>query len=129
MNNYLPEEEDPQLTNFLRQYRSIAPAAPLELEDTLMKTIESRSEVKERRIFRLWLKYVSGLVGAIGTGILGASIHYMMNPPEPKIASDLDRLDRYVEVHWRSVVPRPIVIDDRDDLDAYLLQEDDVEEI
>jgi hypothetical protein len=129
MNNHLPEEEDPQLTNFLRQYRSIAPAAPVELEDTLMTTIESRSEVKERRIFRLWLKYVAGLVGAIGTGILGASIHYMMNPPEPKIASDLDRLDRYVEVNWRSVAPHPIVINDRDDLDAYLLQDDDTEDI
>jgi hypothetical protein len=129
MNHPLPEEEDPQLTNFLRQYRSIAPAAPLELEDILMTTIEARSAVKEHRIFGLGLKSVAGLVGAIGIGILGASIHYLINPPEPKIASDLDRLDRYVEVHWRSVVPHPVIIDNHDDFDAYLLQDDDVEEI
>jgi hypothetical protein len=129
MNHQLPEKDDPQLTNFLRQYRSIAPAAPPELEDTLMTTIEAQSVVKERRIFRLRLKYIFVLAGAIVTGILGTSIHSMMNPPEPKMASDLDRFDRYVEVHWRSVVPHPTVIENHDDLDAYLLQEDDVEEI
>jgi hypothetical protein len=129
MNHQLPEKDDPQLTNFLRQYRSIAPAAPPELEDTLMTTIEAQSVVKERRIFRLRLKYIFVLAGAIVTGILGTSIHSMMNPPEPKMASDLDRLDRYVEVHWRSVVPHPTVIENHDDFDAYLLQEDDVEEI
>ena len=127
MNNLLPDEEDPQLTNFLRQHRSIPPAAPAELEDTLIATIEARSEVKERRMFRLWLKYVSSLIGAIGTGFIGAGIHYMMNPPEPT-ALELNRLDRYVEAHWHNVVPTPTAIDDRDDLDAYLLQDDDVEE-
>jgi hypothetical protein len=129
MNNQLPEEEDPQLTNFLRQHRSIAPAASPELEDTLMTTIEAQPAVKERRIFQSRSKYIFVLAGAIATGILGTSIHSMMNPPEPKMASDLDRFDRYVEVHWRSVVPHPTVIENHDDFDAYLLQEDDVEEI
>ena len=127
MNNHLPDEEDPQLTNFLRQHRSIASVAAPELEDSLMSTIEDRSEVKERRMFRLWLKYVSRLVGAIATGFFGAGIHYIMNPPEPTV-SQLEKLDRYVEAHWRNVITTPTAIEDRDDLDAYLLQDDDVEE-
>jgi hypothetical protein len=127
MNNHLSDDDDPQLTNFLRQHRSIAPVAAPELEDSLMTTIEDRSEVKERRMFRLWLKSVSSLVGAIATGFFGAGIHYMMNPPEPT-ALQLEKLDRYVEANWHGVVTTPTAIDDRDDLDAYLLQEDDVED-
>ena len=123
MNN-LSDSDDLQLTSFLRQHRSTVPPAPAELEDDLIIEIDSRSEVRERRIFRLWLKYLFNLMGAIGTGFLGAGIHYMMNPPEPKVA-EVDRLDRYIVAHWQGMVVSPNLIDRHDTLDAYLLQEDE----
>lgn len=123
MNN-LSDSDDLQLTSFLQQHRSNSPPASAELEDNLIIEIDTRSEVRERRIFRLWLKYISSLVGAIGTGFLGAGIHYMMNPPEPKVA-EVDRLDRYIAIHWQGTVVNPNPIDRHDTLDAYLLQDDD----
>ena len=82
------------------------------------------AEVRERRVFRLWLKYFSNLFGAIGTGFLGAGIHYMMNPPEPDVA-EMDRLDRYIAVHSQDAIVSPTQFDRYDSLDAYLLGEND----
>ena len=116
--------DDLPLTSFLREYRSTAPPGSLELEDNLITEIDDRSEVRERRVFRLWLKYLSKLFGAIGTGFLGAGIHYMMNPPEPNVAQT-DRLDRYITAHWQGIIVKPNLIDRYENLDTYLLQEDD----
>ncbi len=123
MNNS-SDSDDLQLTSFLQQHRSIAPPASAELEDDLIAEIDARSEVRDRRVFRLWLKYLSNLLGAIGTGFVGAGIHYVMNPPEPKVA-EIDRLDRYIAAHWQRTVVNPTLIDRHDTLDTYLLQEDD----
>jgi hypothetical protein len=45
--------EDPQLTDFLRKHRSIAPPESSELEDRLISTIELLPTKKKRRISRI----------------------------------------------------------------------------
>jgi hypothetical protein len=126
MNNF--SDDDPQLTNFLRQNRSIAPPDFAKSEDRLMAEIDARFEVKKTRVLHLRSRYIWGVIGTIATGIFGATIHYMMTPPAPSMA-ELDRLDRYLEAHWHGVVADPAKIDRQDNLDAYLLQDDDTEDL
>ena len=64
----------------------------------------------------------------IATGLIGATIHYLMNPPEPSI-SELHQLDRYLIAHSRSFAVEPVSIDNSDDLDAFILQDYDTENI
>ena len=127
MNNL--SDDDPQLTNFLKQHRSTAPPDEIDLlEDRLMAEIE-KVETRTKKISsrRLWRGIFSGF-GMIATGLIGATIHYLMNPPEPSI-SELHQLDRYLIAHSRSFAVEPISIDNSDDLDAFILQDYDTENI
>ncbi len=125
MNNF-PDEEDPQLASFIKQHRSIAPAAASDLEDRLMSKIETvTARKKHRSTLLLWRRIFSGF-GVIATGFIGATIHYLMNPPEPTV-SEIDKLDRYLIAHSHSFISEQVAIDNSDDLDAFLLQEDDTE--
>jgi hypothetical protein len=123
--------EDPQLTDFLRKHRSIAPPESSELEDRLISTIEPLSIEKKRRISRKWWRYLEMGIGAIVTGIIGATIHNLMNPAPPDIAN-VQQLDRYLEAHWHRLGSNPVDVNDDNmaALEAYLLQsDDDIEDI
>jgi hypothetical protein len=126
MNNL--SDDDPQLTNFLKQHRSTAPIETIDLEDRLMSEIDSvATRTKKISSRRLWRGIFSGF-GMIATGFVGATIHYVMNPPEPSV-SELHQLDRYLVAHSRSFVVESVSIDNSDDLDAFILQDDDSENI
>jgi hypothetical protein len=122
MNNL--SDEDPQLTNFLRQHRSMAPPDSIELEDRLMAEIELLPTTKTPRISRLALRRIIGSLGILTLGTIGITIHYLMNPPEQNVA-ELHQLDRYLLAHSHSFVAEPGSIDNADDLDSFLLQDDD----
>jgi hypothetical protein len=122
--------QDPQLTKFLRQHRSIAPPASPELEDRLMSTIEPLPTKKKRRIPRKWWRYLEFGIGTMVTGIVAMAIHQVMNPT-PDIAN-IHPLDRYLEAHWHRLGSNPVNINDDSmaELEAYLLQtDDDIEDI
>jgi hypothetical protein len=118
--------EDPQLSNFLRQNQSIAPPESSELEDRLMSTIEPRTVQKKRRIPRKWWKYLEFGIGSMITGIIGATIHTLMNPPSADITT-IHQIDRYLEAHWQRLGSTEVDINDDNiaALEAYLLQGDD----
>ena len=130
MNNL--SDDDPQLTNFLRQHRAIAPTNPeitsIELEDRMMSRIESVSIRKKQRATILLWRQVLSIVGLATTGLIGATIHYLMNPPEASV-TELHQLDRYLIAHSRSFAVEPVSIENSDDLDAFILQDDDTENI
>jgi hypothetical protein len=122
--------EDPQLTNFLRQHRSIAPPASSELEDKLMSTIEPLPSKKKRRIPRKWWRYLEFGIGTMVAGLVAMAIHQVINPV-PDIAN-IHPLDRYLETHWHQLGSNPVNINDdsMEELEAYLLQtDDDIEDI
>jgi hypothetical protein len=123
MNNF-SDKEDPQLTNFLRQHRSVAPTESLDLEDRLMSRVEAISITKKQDSrLRLWRRIFSGF-GLVATGLVGMTIHSLMNPLE-QTGSEIDKLDRYLIAHSRSFVAEQGSIDNSEDLDAFLLQEED----
>jgi hypothetical protein len=103
MNN-LPDE-DPQLTNFLRQYRSIAPPPHAELEDRLMVEIDLLStEIAQDS--RSWWRYLAGAIALVATGIVGGSIHQMFSPPDLSVA-ELQQLNLYLEAHAEGLSVTP----------------------
>ena len=134
MNNF--SDDDPQLTNFLRQYRS-SPLSdrsanslpdPIGLEDRIMAEIDLLPIDKQRRVLNRWWRPILGGIGIIVTGILGMTIHVIVNPPAPSMA-ELDRLDRYLASHWHDLDADSNQIDSQDNLDADLLQDDEVEDM
>jgi hypothetical protein len=104
MNN-LPDE-DPQLTNFLRQHRSIAPPPLPDLEDRVMAEIDLLPIVTKQRSSRSWWRYIVGGIGIIATVIVGGSIHQIISPPEPSLA-EIQQLNLYLEAHARDLVVSP----------------------
>jgi hypothetical protein len=94
--NDLPE--DPQLTHFLRQHRSIAQPGTPDLEDRLMLEIDLLPIEKQHKNPNSWQRYLIGGIGLIVTGIAGVAIFQIINPPEPSIA-ELDRLNLFLEAH------------------------------
>jgi hypothetical protein len=125
MNNF-SDEEDRQLTNFLRQHRSIAPSESSDIEARLMSRIEA-IDITEKRDskLKLWGRIFGGF-GLVAAGSIGIMMHYLMNPLEPTV-SEIDKLDRYLLAHSRSFVSEQGSIDNSEDLDAFLLQEEDVD--
>jgi hypothetical protein len=117
MNNL--SDDDPQLTNFLRQHRSIVPSESVDLEDRLMSTIDLLPTTeKPPRVSRpTWRLY--SVIGAIATIIFGTAIYRIVNPPEPSIA-ELHQLNLYLEAHAHSLVANP------DDPDFDLFDDDDL---
>jgi hypothetical protein len=134
MNNL--SDGDPKLTNFLRQYRSISPIGhtansppnSIELEDRIMAEIDLLPIERQRRVTSRWWRSIFAGIGIIATGILGMTIHSIMNPPAPNMA-ELDRLDRYLADHWHGVDSDSKASDSPDNLDIDLFQEDDAEDI
>jgi hypothetical protein len=134
MNNF--SDDDPQLTNFLRQYRSIplsdhsanSQPDPIGLEDRIMAKIDLLPIEKQRRVPNRWWWSIGGGIGIIATGILGMTIYSIVNPPAPSMA-ELDRLDRYLASHWHDLNADSNQIDSQDNLDADLLHDDDVEDM
>ncbi len=122
MNN-LPDD-DPQLTNFLRQHRSIAPAELPELEDRLMLVIDALPTPEPRRILISWRRYLMGGIGLVITGIFGAAVFQIFNPPEASIA-ELDQLNQFLEAHAANLTDHaeldPANSEDLVDLDPDLL--------
>ncbi len=95
MNN-LPDE-DPQLTNFLRQHRSIAPPPRSELENRLMAEIDILPiEIEQHP--RSWRRYFASAIAIAATGIIGGSIYQILNPPDLSVA-ELQQLNLYLEAH------------------------------
>jgi hypothetical protein len=123
MNNF-SDEDDPQLTNFLRQHRSIAPGESSDVEARLMSKIEAIDITKDRDFnLRLWRRIVGGF-GLVAAGSFGIMMHYLMNPLEPKL-SEIDKLDSYLLAHSQSFVSEQESIDNSENLDAFLLQEEE----
>ena len=112
--------EDPNLTNFLRQHRSIAQSAIPQLEDRLMLEIDLLPTKKQRRVYDYWQRYTIGSIGLIVTGIVGVAIFQILNPPEQSIA-ELDRLNLFLEAHAPSLSRHPeLDLTEPEDLDLDL---------
>jgi hypothetical protein len=132
MNNL--SDEDPKLTNFLRQNRSIPPSELLGLEDRLISEIDLLPTEKKQRVPSSWWRYIAGGIGIIATGVIGVTIHQLMNPPESNLAQ-LNQLNLYIEAHIHSlVVDAEIGIEDHDteaasDTDLFLDNDSDIEDI
>ncbi len=75
----------------------------------------------------MWRRIINGF-SLVATGFIGVTIHYLMNPPEPTV-SELHQLDRYLIAHSRSFAVDPGSSDNSDDLDAFILQDDDGDNI
>ena len=90
--------EDPKLTSFLHQHRSIAQPEILELEDRLMSEIDLLPIEKQYRISHSWQQYIIFGIVLIVTGITGAAVFQIFNPPESSIA-ELNQLDLFLEAY------------------------------
>jgi hypothetical protein len=91
-------DQDTELTNFLRQNRSIAPPESPDLEDRLMANIDLLPTESKDRISWSWQRYLLGGIGLIVTGFVGTAILQIVNPPEPSIA-ELNQLNFFLEAH------------------------------
>ncbi|PSB56681.1 hypothetical protein [Chamaesiphon polymorphus] len=118
MNN--SPDEDPQLTNFLRQNRSSVPPSLPELEDRLMSEIDRLPIDTRQRVSRSWWRYIVGGIGIIATGIVGGSIQQIISPPEPSMA-EIQQLNLFLEAYARdSIVSTDATLDSPDlDLDMF----------
>ncbi len=136
MNNL--SDDDPQLTNFLRQYRSIPSSQDsstslpnsIELENRIMAEID-RLPIEQKPLIssRSWWR-ILGTIGITANGILGMIIHSIVNSPAPNMdMAELERLDRYLAAHWHDSDADLKSIDSQENLDAYLLPDDDTEDI
>jgi hypothetical protein len=96
MNN--SSDEDPKLLNFLRQHRSIVPPEPTGSEDRLMAEIDLIPTESRPRIAHNGWRYLWSGIGIIATGIVGVTMHQLINPPEPSLA-ELQQLNLYLEAH------------------------------
>jgi hypothetical protein len=123
MNNF-SDEDDLQLTNFLRQHRSIAPPGATDLEDRLMSAIavETNGE-KSKSTLRLWRRIFVGF-GLVAVSSIVAIIYNPSERMELNVA-EIDKLDRYLLAHSHNFVSEQGSIDNDENLDAFLLQEDD----
>lgn len=99
-------EEDPELTNFLRQNRSIASPELPELEDRLMANIDLLSTESKDRILSSWQRYLLVGIGLIATGFIGTTIFQIVNPPEPSMA-ELNQLNLFLEAHTPDLSNQP----------------------
>jgi hypothetical protein len=95
-------DEDAELTNFLRQNRSIAQPEQLELEDRLMSQIDLLPPENQRNFSHSWFRSIVGGIGLILTGVVGMTIFQIVNPSEPSIA-ELNQLNLYLEAHSPSL--------------------------
>jgi hypothetical protein len=111
-------DEDPQLTNFLRQNRSISPPPSPELEDRLMSEIDRLPIATRQRVSKSWWRYIAGGIGIIATGIVGGSIQQIISPPEPSMA-EIQQLNLFLEAHARDSIVSP-----DDTLDSHVLDVD-----
>jgi hypothetical protein len=125
MNN-LPDE-DPQLTNFLRQNRSISPPPLPELEDRLMSEIDRLPIATRQRASRSWWRYIAGGIGIVATGIVGGSIQQLISPPEPSIA-EIQQLNLFLEAHTRDSIISPDNTLDSPDLDVDIFADSEPED-
>ena len=105
MTNNSPDE-DPILTSFLRQHRSIAPSASSELEERLLSEIDLLPLKQRPKFLSSWRRYLVGGIAIIVTGIVGVTIHQLVNPPELSVA-ELNDLNLYLESHARGLVGHP----------------------
>jgi hypothetical protein len=137
MNDF--SDEDPKLRNFLRQHRSIIPPVSPESEDRLMAEIDLLPIESNPKVSHRWWRYIGGGIGIILTGVVGATMHQLMNPPEPSLA-DLQQLNLYLEAHAHTSIESPeerlrqrpeLNMEDRDnllDLDPDLFSDNDSDE-
>jgi hypothetical protein len=122
MMNNLPDE-DPQLTNFLRQHRSIAPSAPPELEDRLLSEIDLLPIAKRSSFLNTWQRCIVGGIAIIVTGTVGVTIHQFFDPPELSIA-ELNELNLYLEAHTIGLIKHPgTATGERENIVDYLDEE------
>lgn len=91
-------DQDTELTNFLRQNRSISPPELPELEDRLMANIDLLPTESKAQVSWSWQRYLIGGIGLIVTGFVGIAIFQIVNPPEPSIA-ELNQLNFFLEAH------------------------------
>ncbi|AFY95498.1 hypothetical protein [Chamaesiphon minutus] len=127
MMNNLPDE-DPQLTNFLRQNRSISPPSSPELEDRLMSEIDRLPIVtRQQFVTRSWWRYIAGGIGIIATGIVGVSIQQIISPPEPSMA-EIQQLNLFLEAHARDSIFSPDANVESPDLDVNIFADNEPED-
>ncbi|WP_310481902.1 hypothetical protein [Chamaesiphon sp. VAR_48_metabat_403] len=117
-------DRDPNLTNFLRQNRSISPPGLPDLEDRLLLEIDRLPAPTKPKIFNSRWRYLIGGFGVMTIGIIGMTIDRAIAPSEPSMAQ-LNELNLYLEAHVSGLVAHPESTgEDRDttvDLDADLL--------
>lgn len=132
MNN-LPDR-DPNLTNFLRQNRSVSPPASSDLEDRLLLEIDRLPIAAKPKIFNLRWRYLLGGFGIVAIGIIGMTIDREIAPSEPSMAQ-LNDLNLYLEAHASALVTHPETNgEDRDavvdlDSDIFAIDRSDSEDI
>lgn len=124
MNN-LPDD-DPKLTNFLHQYRSLAPPAAINLEEQLMSEIALHPINNRSKNIRR----IAGLIGILATGTLGMTIYHLTHPPELSVA-EVHQLDRFLIDRSHGFVVEPVATEtnNNDDLDAFIWRSVDPENL
>jgi hypothetical protein len=140
MNNF--SDEDPKLLNFLRQYRwrsrsvhadarQTVTSEPTASEDLLMAEIDLLPIEPRSQVSRHWWRYIVGGIGIIATGIVGVTMHQLLNPSEPSLA-ELQQLNLYLEAHVHSLNDNPETgVEDRSnlsDLDLDIFSDNDNDE-
>jgi hypothetical protein len=116
-----PERDDDRaLVNFLRQYKSEAPAPGNQLERELMSKISAESQLKPKQIRARQLFPYKQLVWCIPAAIaaLGAGIWFGSRPVEPQLSqADRDTIEASLVKSWTATADQ----DTEDTATAYLL--------
>jgi hypothetical protein len=99
-------DQDINLTNFLRQNRSIAPPELPESEYRLISQIDLISSEKTTKVSHSWQRYIVGGIGLIIMGLVGPIVFQSLNPPEPSIA-ELNQLNLFLEANLPNLVNQP----------------------
>jgi hypothetical protein len=110
--------EDPPLAEFLQRYSPVAPAAAPDLEQRIMQSVQTTSQVSVsgagKRPFGIVLKLPSGqgrwwagVSSAIAAGfVLAASLSSTLTPA-PIDSAELAKLELFLQSNWNGVVEVP----------------------
>jgi hypothetical protein len=112
-------EEDKPLTEFLKQHQPIAPAASVDLEDQIMRAIETNispeefvrrdrsqsSGTAQRR--KLWV-----IPSAIAASVIATVVGYRTFAPAPQPSpAEAAELEAFIESSWSNTVTSDSAVD------------------
>jgi hypothetical protein len=112
-------EEDKLLTEFLKQHQPVAPPASVNLEDRIMREIETNISPEEfvrrdrsqssgsTQQHQVWL-----IPSAIAAGVIATVIGYRTFAPAPQPSpAEVAGLEAFIESSWSNTVASELVVD------------------